>query len=292
MKKKKLIALILTMVLILSLGTVASALEVNDYIYLRIDLEGVEVTHTVLAYEDGPLYLQLDNNGLYWNRYNSEEDLGGPFTVFVQYKDENGETVERESEPMYLDDIEGIIVLDENGFHVESSYLFKSAETNYNDYNVNVTGEYVGGETEQVISADLSWGSMEFVYTPNVEWNPTTHTYDPVADQPGTWEPAENAGTYVLVKNHSNVHLSVGLEFVGNNELAIEGEFFVNYDTGEKVITGFNVSSAEGYSVEEAPFNIGFLRITGGEIPEDVAATEVVGIGYVTVTISILDIEE
>ena len=45
---KKLIALILAMVMILSLGATASALELGDLIYLRVDIEGIEVT-TALA---------------------------------------------------------------------------------------------------------------------------------------------------------------------------------------------------------------------------------------------------
>lgn len=173
---------------------------------------------------------------------------------------------------------------------MENSYLIQSTEYR-NTKTIPVSGEFAGDqEQEQVISADLSWGAMEFIYTPFVEWNPETHTYEPVEGQEPIWELAPDTSAMILLMNHSNVPLSVGLKFDGNDKLNIEGEFYVTYDTGrEEVITGFLVASAEGSSVQNPPLGWGHLRITGGEIPEDAAPAEMIGV--VTVTISPVDIE-
>jgi len=139
---KKLLALVLAIVMILSLSITASALELDEYIYLRIDLEGVmEETTAVLNFgeEVGGLHLSKDNNGYYFNVY-YDEKLAGAFTIIVEYYDENGEAVRIESDPMYLADIDGIIVLDENGFHVENTYVFQTADDGRNSKTIPVTG--------------------------------------------------------------------------------------------------------------------------------------------------------
>ena len=144
---KKLIALILAMVMILSLGTTVYALELGEKICLRNDLDAELITCT-LAFEgvEGGLHLTKNNRGLYSNRY-YDESLSAPFTITVDYQKEGEDIVRVVSDPMYLSDIDGIIVLDEEGFHVENSYLVEQFSENA-DYQKEITiyGTYEGGE--------------------------------------------------------------------------------------------------------------------------------------------------
>lgn len=270
---KKMLALILAMVMILSLSITASALELGEYIYLRIDIQGVqEVTTATLSFEgvEGGLHLVKNNRGLYANVY-YDESLASACTLTVDYYDEKGEFVRLVSDPMYLDDIDGIIVLDEEGFHVENAYLFEDIGDR-NSKTIPVTGIYAGDEEEvRVVSVDLEWGGMEFVFTPYVEWNPENHTYESVENNPGTWDLAENSNNHVKVTNHSNVAIDVSLIFQGNSGLGTEGAFFTDHEGLGDVINGFTVPSAVGTTVEAAPYDVAFLRITDGNIPEGIS---------------------
>jgi len=291
---KKLLALVLAIVMILSLSITASALELDEYIYMRIDLEGVmEETTAVLNFgeEVGGLHLSKDNNGYYFNVY-YDEKLAGAFTIIVEYYDENGEAVRIESDPMYLADIDGIIVLDENGFHVENTYVFQTADDGRNSKTIPVTGTYAGGEEpETVISVDIEWGSMDFVYVPVMEWNPVTHTYESAEDSSGTWELAEGKNNHVRVTNHSNADIDVSFRFNGSEVLGITGVFTSDFEGQGDVVTGFQLLSADldfaAGDYERADNNAVFLQLTGGEMPVD--ETEKVVIGEVFVTINVSD---
>ena len=290
---KKLIALILAIVMILSLSISASALELGEYIYLRVDIEGVEkLTAAVMSFEgvDGGLHLTKNDRGLYANTY-YDESLASAFTLTVEYYDENGEVVRLVSDPMYLDEIDGIIVLDENGFHVENSYLVQSTEYR-NTKTIPVSGEFAGDqEQEQVISVDIEWGSMDFVYTPYEEWNPDTHTYEPAEGYTGTWELAYGKNNHIRVVNHSNADVDVSFRFNGSEDLGITGVFSTDAEGTGDVITSFKLLSADlGFAAgdyEAADNNAVFLQITGGTMPAD--ETEKVVIGEVFVIINVSD---
>ena len=290
---KKLIALILAMVMILSLGTTVYALELGEKIYLRNDLDAELITCT-LAFEgvEGGLHLTKNNRGLYSNRY-YDESLSAPFTITVDYQKEGEDIVRVVSDPMYLSDIDGIIVLDEEGFHVENSYLVEQFSENA-DYQKEITiyGIYEGGEeAEPVISVDIEWGSMDFVYTPYEEWNPDTHTYEPAEGYTGTWELAYGKNNHVRVVNHSNADVDVSFRFNGSEVLGITGVFTSDFEGQGDVVTGFQLLSAHldfaAGDYERADNNAVFLQLTGGEMPVD--ETEKVVIGEVFVTINVSD---
>lgn len=74
-----------------------------------------------------------------------------------------------------------------------------------------VTGSYqAGSSANTTYKVDITWGSMEFVYTAAGEgqWNPDTHTYS--GGQDAGWS-SESSG--ITVKNHSNKALVATLEF-------------------------------------------------------------------------------
>ena len=290
---KKLIALILATVMILSLGTTVYALELGEKIYLRNDLDAELIT-CVLAFEgvEGGLHLTKNDRGLYSNRY-YDESLSAPFTITVDYQKEGEDIVRVVSDPMYLSDIDGIIVLDEEGFHVENSYLVEQFSENA-DYQKEITiyGIYEGGEeAEPVISVDIEWGSMDFVYTPYEEWNPDTHTYEPAEGYTGTWELAYGKNNHVRVVNHSNADVDVSFRFNGSEELGITGVFTTDAEGTGDVVTGFKLLSADlGFAAgdyDSADNNAVFLQLTGGTMPAD--ETEKVVIGQVFVIINVSD---
>ena len=290
---KKLIALILAMVLILILGTSASALELGEKIYLRNDLDAELIT-CVLAFEgvEGGLHLTQNDRGLYSNRY-YDESLSAPFTITVDYQGEGEDIVRVVSDPMYLSDIDGIIVLDEEGFHVENSYLVEQfGEEGDYQKDITVYGNYEGSEeAEPVISVDIEWGSMDFVYTPYEEWNPDTHTYEPAEGYTGTWELAYGKNNHVRVVNHSNADVDVSFRFNGSEQLGITGVFTKDAEGTDDVITGFKLLSADlGFAAgnyDSADNNAVFLQLTGGTMPAD--ETEKVVIGQIFVIINVSD---
>lgn len=290
---KKLIALILAMVMILSLGATASALELGDLIYLRVDIEGVEVTTAAMAFEgvDGGLNLQKNSSGLYFNRYYAEE-LAGAFVLTVDYVPaEGGDMIREVSDPMYLADIDGIIVLDEAGFHLENSYpVNEFGEDGDYQKDVTVYGTYEGEEdAASVICVDIEWGSMDFVYTPVEEWNPVTHTYEPVEGIEGTWALAEGKNNGVRVVNHSNADVDVSFSFNDSQDLGITGVFTTDSEGTGDVVTGFTLLSADlefaAGNYEAADNNAVFLQIIGGAIPADMTDQRV--IGHITVTVAV-----
>lgn len=290
---KKLIALILAMVMILSLGTTVSALELGDDIYLRNDLDAELIT-CVLAFEgvEGGLHLTQNDRGLYSNRY-YDESLSAPFTITVDYQKEGEDIVRVVSDPMYLSDIDGIIVLDEEGFHVENSYLVEQfGEEGDYQKDITVYGNYEGSEeAEPVISVDIEWGSMDFVYTPYEEWNPDTHTYEPAEGYTGTWELAYGKNNHIRVVNHSNADVDVSFRFNGSEQLGITGAFTTDAEGMGDVVTGFQLLSADlGFAAgdyDSADNNAVFLQLTGGTMPAD--ETEKVVIGQVFVIINVSD---
>ena len=65
--------------------------------------------------------------------------------------------------------------------------------------NITVSGTYVPNPTGEVISVDVSWGTMSFTYTPTNEgtWNPATHAYTNVPE--AQWTPTGNTPIPLLM---------------------------------------------------------------------------------------------
>lgn len=60
---------------------------------------------------------------------------------------------------------------------------------------------------EDVISVEVSWGAMDFVYTDGA-WNPDTHTYGE-----GGWTASEDGGDRIIVANKGETEVSVSYQY-------------------------------------------------------------------------------
>lgn len=80
-----------------------------------------------------------------------------------------------------------------------------SAATETQSRDVYVT--YQEPEAPEVISVDITWGSLTFKYEENRTWNPTSHTYDATG---GAWKHDEGANL-ITITNHSNAAVAADL---------------------------------------------------------------------------------
>ncbi|HBJ18298.1 MAG TPA: hypothetical protein DDY70_00925 [Clostridiales bacterium] len=64
---------------------------------------------------------------------------------------------------------------------------------------------YGTGNLSEVISVDISWGTMAFTYSDG-DWNADTHAYEN-----GGWSPTDTNGDRVTVKNSGNVSVNIQL---------------------------------------------------------------------------------
>lgn len=147
-----------------------------------------------------------------------------------------------------------------------SATAFADTNTGNAPTSIDVNGKYVAGDARSVISVDVTWEDMTFVYMDgDKEWNPKTHEYETKTS--GCWDDWTKE---VTVTNHSNVEVrgSVNMNSNDNN---------VSYyiDNGKYVL-----ASAEGTSYENAPKNVSVLLLVNGKISKDEK------LGTLTVSIS------
>ena len=128
---------------------------------------------------------------------------------------------------------------------------------------------------EEIVSVDVTWGAMEFTYTPADPgtWDPENHRYTDTAD--ASWSAS---GNDITVTNHSNVGVTAAFDFETDEDLAIEGKFS---NTSNEEITSVSLDSAEGKDVEAAPSATVYFQVESGEIQEDTDS-----LGTITVTIA------
>ena len=98
--------------------------------------------------------------------------------------------------------------------------------TNNGTASVKVNGTYAAGSAaDEVISVDVSWGSMSFTYHDTVEgsWNDETHNFDGAVAAHWTCETDANK---ITVTNHSNVAIKAELSFAADSAYSgITGSF-------------------------------------------------------------------
>ena len=135
-------------------------------------------------------------------------------------------------------------------------------------------------EADTVYSVDVTWGSMEFVYTIDNEgtWDPVAHQFTNASGL-GRWSCQENQDE-VTVTNHSNAPVNVSFAYQAEkNYNGITG----NFDRSEAA----ELATAEGTEVSNAPTVTAKLSLTG-KLGKDVKnATK---IGTATVSLSEADI--
>lgn len=163
-----------------------------------------------------------------------------------------------------------------------------AAAFNTNAFAANVTEEggtnsaevkatYQAGDlSETIYSVDVSWGSMEFIYTDVSQgtWDPVSHDYKDIKE--AAWSHADNANI-ITVTNHSNTGVDVYFKYdAGENYTGITGNF-TNVENDTAIL-----DTAVGTEVEAAPFVTVKLELSG-VLSQETAEGSV--IGEVTVTI-------
>lgn len=159
------------------------------------------------------------------------------------------------------------------GEQLASKYMHIAYEPLQTD-GKNVNAVYIpGGAMETVYSVDVTWGSMDFTYSPGHAgvWNPDTHRLDGVV--PAGWSCEEGANK-VRVVNHSNTAVDVG--FAYTKAAGFDGVAGAFDHAGEKL------PSAMGTAVDAAPETLAVLTMSGA-LPA--STTEKIQIGTVTVSI-------
>ena len=137
----------------------------------------------------------------------------------------------------------------------------------------------VGGSSivTDVVSVDILWDAMEFVYTPSSrgEWDPDSYTY--VGGTPASWTSTTNT---ITVTNHSNVGVTAAFRFTSEASLDLIGEFRNAENQTVSSVNLASVESAQGGQGTPTTQNVTF-HITDGAIENDTDS-----LGTITVTIS------
>jgi len=93
--------------------------------------------------------------------------------------------------------------------YIDGDTIDETSSTAFDMY-----GRYLGADDQiSVISVDISYGAMEFVYTNDetATWDPATHTYTAFTTAAGSWN-AQNGSNFLQITNHSNVNVWYKLE--------------------------------------------------------------------------------
>jgi len=155
-----------------------------------------------------------------------------------------------------------IATMSVTAFAAETTVKEEKTET------ITVTGTYNAdsGTPADVISLDISWGSMAFTYTAGTqEWDPATHTYKETA---GTWNCDEGANKITLT-NHSNIGVDVWMTFAAAEGVNVTGKLWDQYGN-ECAHWGMVEADSEGRlgDAAKAHTDYALFTITGGAISE------------------------
>lgn len=138
--------------------------------------------------------------------------------------------------------------------------------------SATVKGTYAAGSaSSEVLSIDITWGSMEFTYTGASQgtWDPKTHSYTGITT--AGWS-CESGANVIKVTNHSNVGITASMNYASETAYSdINGEFSKNSVT---------LASAVDSDYENAPTDSAELTLKG-ELTNKNASNE--NIGTVTV---------
>ena len=128
-----------------------------------------------------------------------------------------------------------------------------------------------GSSATEVISVDVAWGSMTFIYQDAVEgtWNASEHSYSGAREAQWSY-----IGNEITVTNHSNTAVEAQLTFSDWFEFdIIEGSFTETSDTANdgKLL----LATAVGTEYASAPSASAHFNVTSGSITEDGALGEI-----------------
>lgn len=148
---------------------------------------------------------------------------------------------------------------------------------------ITVNGIYKEtAEAEEVISVDVKWDAMKFVYAlrSDGDWNPKTHAVEGASEDPG-WL---NQTRTIEVVNHSNVGVTASMSFKKNDAVTgtLTGSFTeTNGDANDGVLTLANAAEGESLgNYDKAPKDSAEFGISGDAIAKDQT------LGTITVSIA------
>ena len=133
--------------------------------------------------------------------------------------------------------------------------------------SVDVEGVYnAGSSATEVISVDVSWGSMSFTYNDTVEgaWNEENHEFDGAIE--ANWTCDTNANK-ITVTNHSNTAVEAQLTFAKAEGTNIVGAFEEAYGTANDGV--MEIATAVDTAPDAAPYVEAKFNITAGSITEN-----------------------
>ena len=215
-----------------------------------------------------------------------EQNITGNFVVVVFYTDPiSGEEQYYSTDLLnfFNEEKQNTVVTDfgdetaEPAWRYEKTGYIEADGSNAECFVFGTRGEAI--TTGDVISVDLEWGGMEFVYTPEqTVWNPNTHEYEPVLNEDGSspsgWSVAEGSSNHITITNHSNVAVEAALEFTSADGKNINGYF------DNSVL--YCASGEDAYnSPEKAPSDSTEFNIIRCEIDKDTQGE----LGTITITI-------
>ncbi|MGM9597994.1 MAG: starch-binding protein, partial [Eubacteriales bacterium] len=151
------------------------------------------------------------------------------------------------------------------------------------DTEITVNGTYVpGGTRAERIAVDVVWDAMDFTYSAPSEgtWNPATHAYE--GQTSGGWSDNTPA---ITVTNHSNVAVNATLGFTAD-VTGVIGTF--TEASGTENDNVLELATAEGTEVANAPTAIANFGISGAAID----ATQTLGTITVTIAKNVIDTYE
>ena len=138
-----------------------------------------------------------------------------------------------------------------------------------------VKGTYnQGSVAAEIISVDVSWGSMSFTYNDTVEgtWNDETHSFDGAVAAHWTCETDANKITIV---NHSNTAVEAQLAFANAEGTNIQGAFTETIGTANDGIV--SIATAVGTNPEASPMAEVYFNITGGSLSSNASDGDTIG---------------
>lgn len=155
-----------------------------------------------------------------------------------------------------------------------------TAESGSASHSFDIHAKTVTDATEgiSVISVDLTYGAMNFVYVTSSEkgvWDPNSHTYGEEISS-SQWI-VENESNEITVTNHSNKPVLIALEA----ETSLTTEFKV----GDEEMGSFELEKGEAGKYAEAPTKTATLNLSG-EPTNNTLTNDFKTVGSVTVTIS------
>lgn len=157
-----------------------------------------------------------------------------------------------------------------------------SSGTNSTEEKAVMVDCVVGENARTIHSFDINWGSMNFTYTANGEWDPSTHTFKNVTS--GEWSHQSGANKISIV-NHSNTSITATFSYTPATGYAgVSGDFYS--DNALSVALDANkllLPTAVNTLPANAPTGSAYLSLSG---IIDNPLTDEFQCGTVTVTIN------